>query len=97
MQLFVEIGPRAFIAVRQSLTLATRTLATVCLNSDVSVKSSECLILLSSIITIFCKRRYYLFILVFLTCQYNKYWNQDMVNLSAVLVCVLLNWLFVEI
>lgn len=77
----------------RSFTLTTGTLATVCFNSDVSVKSSECLILLDVIITIFCKRRYYLFILVFLTCQYNKYWNQDMVNLSVVLVSVLFNGL----
>lgn len=89
MQMFVQIWPRAFIAVRKSFTLAMRTLATVCLNSDVSVKFSECLILLNSIITIFCKRKYYLFILVFLTCQCNKYWNQNMVNLSVVPVSVL--------
>lgn len=52
----------------------------------------ECLILFNSIITIFCKRKYYLFILVFLTCWYNKYWNQDMVNLSVVLVSLPFKW-----
>lgn len=74
-----------------------RALATVCFSSDVSVKSSECFNLLGSIITILCKEKCYLFILVFLTCPYNKYWNQDTVNLSVVLVSVLSNGLVVEI
>lgn len=29
------------------------------------------------------REKYYLFILVFLTCPYNKYWNQDTVNVKC--------------
>lgn len=33
------------------------------------------------------REKYYLFILVFLTCSYNKYWNQDTVNVKCAGFC----------
>lgn len=54
MQMFRNLA-QSMYSCERSFTLATRTL--VYLNSDVSVKFSECLILLNSIITIFCKKK----------------------------------------